>query len=69
MRSRHPYRPSASDFSYSFGPGPMTPVVKALILANIAGFVGTWLTSSFVDLLLVLGLRPLDILTRLQLSY
>ena len=45
----------------------MTPVVKALILANIAGFVGTWLTSSFVDLLLVLGLRPLDILTRLQL--
>ena len=67
MRSRHPYRPSASDFSYSFGPGPMTPVVKALILANIAGFVGTWLTSSLVDLLLVLGLRPLDILTRFQL--
>ena len=67
MRSRYPYRPSASDFSYSFGPGPITPVVKALIIANIVGFVGTWLASSVVDLVVVLGLRPVDILTRFQL--
>ena len=66
MRSRHPYRPSASDFSYSFGPGPMTPVVKALIIANVAGFVATWLASAAVNLLLVLGLSPLEIL-RFQL--
>ena len=30
-------RPTA--MSYSFGPGPMTPAVKAIILANIAMFV------------------------------
>src|SRR5687768_7935323 len=66
MRSRYPYRPP-SDISYSFGPGPITPVVKALIIANVAGFVGTWLASSVVDLLAVLGLSPLEILTRFQL--
>jgi len=32
-------RPTA--MSYSFGPGPMTPAVKAIILANIALFVLT----------------------------
>ena len=46
----------------------MTPVVKALILANIAGFVGTWLAEMVsVDLVGMLGLRPVDILTRFQL--
>ena len=34
MRSRSPYRPTPSSISYSFGPGPMTPVIKALIIAN-----------------------------------
>jgi membrane associated rhomboid family serine protease len=45
MRSRYPYRPSASDISYSFGPGPMTPVIKALIIANVIAFVGTWIAG------------------------
>ena len=69
MRSRYPYRPSASDFSYSFGPGPITPVIKALIIANIVGFVATWLAMSTlnVDLRLVLGLRPADIVPGLQI--
>jgi membrane associated rhomboid family serine protease len=67
MRSRYPYRPSASDFSYSFGPGPVTPVVKALIIANVAAFVLSWLASSAVNLVEVLGLSPLEVLTGLQL--
>ena len=64
MRSRHPYRPSASDFSYSFGPGPMTPVIKALIIANVAGFVITWIAgeTAGVDLMRLLGLQPSGVL-------
>ncbi len=64
MRSRHPYRPSASDFSYSFGPGPMTPVIKALIIANVAGFVVTWIAgeTAGVDLMRLLGLQPSGVL-------
>jgi membrane associated rhomboid family serine protease len=41
MRSRYP---SASSFSYSFGPGPITPAIKALIVLN----VGAFLVSLFV---------------------
>ena len=69
MRSRNPYRPSASDFSYSFGPGPITPVVKALIIANIVGFVVTWLAMSTfaVDLRLTLGLSPTQIVSGFQI--
>jgi membrane associated rhomboid family serine protease len=36
MRGRYP---APSGISYAFGPGPVTPAVKALLIANIAAFV------------------------------
>ena len=39
MRGRYP---APSGISYSFGPGPLTPAVKALLIANIAAFVVTF---------------------------
>ncbi len=41
--------------SYSFGPGPVTPAVKALLVANILMFV---LQLAAPALTLLLGLRP-----------
>jgi membrane associated rhomboid family serine protease len=38
MRSRYP---ATSSFAYSFGPGPLTPAVKALIIVNVAAFLVT----------------------------
>ena len=55
MRSRYP---SASNFSYSFGPGPLTPAIKALIIANVVAFVITFFAPALV---LPLGLRPKDV--------
>jgi membrane associated rhomboid family serine protease len=56
MRSRYP---SASSFSYSFGPGPVTPAIKVLIAINVAAFVLTffapWVT-------LRLGLQPQSVI-------
>ena len=49
MRSRSPYRPTPSSISYSFEPGPMTPVIKALIIANVVVFVGTWILGADVS--------------------
>jgi membrane associated rhomboid family serine protease len=40
MRSRYP---TASAFSYSFGPGPLTPAIKILIGVNVAVFLITWI--------------------------
>src|SRR4030095_12529448 len=61
MRSRYP---ASSNFSYSFGPGPVTPAIKALIIANVAAFV----VSQFVDVLrLRLGFVPQQVLTEFQL--
>jgi rhomboid family protein len=39
MRGRYP---APSGISYAFGPGPVTPAVKALLIANIAAFVVTF---------------------------
>ena len=33
---------------YRFGPGPVTPVVKALIWANVLLFVISWLVPDIV---------------------
>jgi len=55
MRGRFP---APSGISYSFGPGPMTPAVKALLIANVAIFV---ITFFMPPLLLTFGLRPADI--------
>jgi membrane associated rhomboid family serine protease len=51
----------ATTVSYSFGPGPMTPAVKAIIIANIAVF----LVSSFYDPIIRYGgVVPEDVLGR-----
>ncbi|HLG54002.1 MAG TPA: rhomboid family intramembrane serine protease [Vicinamibacterales bacterium] len=39
MRGRYP---GPTGVSYSFGPGPLTPAVKALLIANVAAFVLTY---------------------------
>src|SRR5215510_13595063 len=56
MRSRYP---STSSFAYSFGPGPLTPAIKALVIANVAAFLLTLVVPAVT---LRLGLRPADVL-------
>jgi membrane associated rhomboid family serine protease len=60
MRSRFP---SASGISYSFGPGPLTPAIKVIIGVNVAVFLATLLAPGIS---LLFGLRPADIIGRLQ---
>jgi membrane associated rhomboid family serine protease len=62
MRSRFP---SASGISYSFGPGPLTPAIKVLIIANVIAFVIDFLAPS-AGLTRAFGLSPRDVLTRLH---
>ena len=50
MRSRHPYNPPVSTFGYSFGPGPMTPIIKILVIANVAAFVVSWFAPALIGL-------------------
>jgi membrane associated rhomboid family serine protease len=47
--------PSTYSSSFSFGPGPLSSALKAIILANVAMFLVTTIAPS---LLLVLGLIP-----------
>jgi membrane associated rhomboid family serine protease len=54
------YRPSGN-FSYAFGPGPATPAVKALLIANTVMFVATFIAP---ELTMRLGLRPADVIGR-----
>lgn len=58
MRSRYP---STSSFAYSFGPGPLSPAIKALLIANVIAFL---VTSFSRPVLLTLGLQPADVLER-----
>ena len=51
--SRYAPRPTA--IHYSFGPGPITPAVKWLIIANVAMFV---ITLVYDPLITLLGLTP-----------
>jgi membrane associated rhomboid family serine protease len=60
MRHRSP---SASGFSYSFGPGPLTPAIKALMIANVAAFLAAMIVPAMT---LHLGLRPADVVGSLQ---
>ena len=55
------YSPRASSISYAFGPGPVSPAVKWIILANIAMFVVTLLYDPIID---YLGLNPQLVLER-----
>jgi membrane associated rhomboid family serine protease len=59
MRSRFP---SASNISYSFGPGPLTPAIKTLIIANVVVFVARWLLLRSVPVDELLGLAPVFVL-------
>jgi membrane associated rhomboid family serine protease len=63
MRSRFP---SASGISYSFGPGPLTPAIKLLIIANVVAFVVDYLAPS-AGLVAMFGLSPREVLTRLHI--
>ncbi len=58
-------RPAPYGSSISFGPGPLSPALKALIGANVALFVLGWIGSGLLgfDLAWTLGLRPVAVLT------
>src|SRR5689334_12944034 len=57
MSPRSPY--SSSNFSYSFGPGPVTPAVKILIGIHLVAFVPQLVAPQVAELF---GLRPADVL-------
>jgi rhomboid family protein len=58
--------PSASTSSISFGPGPVSSALKALIWTNVAMFVITW-PSAAAPLIRLLGLAPVDVFERLRI--
>jgi membrane associated rhomboid family serine protease len=55
MRGRYP----STGLSYAFGPGPVTPAVKALLISNIAAFLVTFFQQ---QLLITFGLQPKAVL-------
>jgi membrane associated rhomboid family serine protease len=61
MRSRYP---SSSTLAYSFGPGPLTPAIKALVIANVAAFAVSWFWRPLV---LIFGLQPAEVVTHAEL--
>ncbi len=52
-----------SSLGYAMGPGPLNPVIKAIILANVAAFLLTFVAPATT---LYFGLRPADILEQLR---
>lgn len=60
MRSRYP---SSSTLAYSFGPGPWTPAIRAIVIANVAAFLVSLVLPAIT---LTFGLRPADIFGRLH---
>jgi membrane associated rhomboid family serine protease len=56
MRSRYS---GTGSFAYSFGPGPVTPAVKALLIANTVMFAATFVVP---ELPMRLGLRPATVI-------
>jgi membrane associated rhomboid family serine protease len=61
MRSRYP---STSTLAYSFGPGPLTPAIKAIVAANVAAFLISLVAPAIT---LTFGLRPADIFGSLRI--
>jgi membrane associated rhomboid family serine protease len=59
-----PRYPSTYDLSYSFGPGPLPPAIRALIIANAVMFV---IRLIFPDITLYLGLIPSAVFEQLRL--
>ena len=53
--------PSSPHATYTFGPGRLTPAVKALIIANVAGYLATMVAPSIQ---LSLGLIPAAVIER-----
>jgi len=60
MRSRYS---SSSTFAQSFGPGPLTPAIKAIVATNVAAFLISLVAPAIT---LNFGLRPADIFGRLH---
>ena len=56
--------PAPSSFSYSFGPGPLTPAIKALVALNVVGFLASLAMPAVT---VSLGLRPTDVVERFAL--
>src|SRR5438552_2300237 len=52
-------RPPTRDLMYSFGPGPLTPAIKALIIANVTMFVVSIASPAITG---YLGLIPSSVL-------
>jgi membrane associated rhomboid family serine protease len=59
---RPPFR--SSTLAHTLGPGPLTPAVKALVIANVAGFLVSLIVP---ELIFRLGLLPQAVVERLQL--
>ena len=59
MRGRYP---APSGISYQFGPGPLTPAIKAIMIANVVAFVID--LSLLPELRLIFGLRPADLVEK-----
>jgi membrane associated rhomboid family serine protease len=56
--------PKYSNVSYSFGPGPLSPAIKLLIIANVAAFV---LSSIVPQIIGRLGLMPAAVFEQLAI--
>ncbi|MBI4885996.1 MAG: rhomboid family intramembrane serine protease [Acidobacteria bacterium] len=56
--------PASSTFASSFGPGPLTPAIKALVVANVAAFLVALVVPPVT---LLFGMRPADVVGRLYL--
>jgi membrane associated rhomboid family serine protease len=52
-------RPPSRDLTYAFGPGPLSPAIKALVIVNVAMFVVSAFAPSITT---ALGLTPADVL-------
>lgn len=56
--------PATSAFAYSFGPGPLTPAIKLLVIVNVAAFLVTLIVPTIT---LLFGMRPADVVEHLYL--
>jgi membrane associated rhomboid family serine protease len=57
-------RPPSRSTSYAFGPGPLSPAIKALIVANVAMFIAQLAVPSITAFL---GLMPVAVLRQLRI--
>jgi len=58
--ARPPYR----DLSYAFGPGPVSPAIKILMIVNVGAFL---LSLAVPDVIMALGFQPEAIVQRLAI--